>query len=357
MKKWHFEDIHLKQLAELIQIISPSMDEKNMVAYLRNQWQELGTEVKTDIMGNIYATLNRNSNIHIALVAHMDSVAIQITKILSNGMLQFRSIGLRSLLLLGQNVKLQTSRGILHGVIGYDPLSQEVQNKGIGEEDLWLDIGADSYESAASIVEIGDMAVLVPQINKINDNIISGSSIDNRVGIFILNECIKKFSSNYPNICLHLIGSVQEEVGLRGASIIASQCKLDACFVIDVDYATDTLAPHDNQMGYLHLGKGVGLHIKSDNNPILRKIMCDVANEHNITYQKSLGRYVYGGTDATPLQLQSGGVATVNVNIPCRYMHSPIEMIHLQDVENAINLLILTIKEIADKKITNFVPF
>ena len=85
--------------------------------------------------------------------------------------------------------------------------------------------------------------------------------------------------------------------------------------------------------------------------------MCDVANEHNITYQKSLGRYVYGGTDATPLQLQSGGVATVNVNIPCRYMHSPIEMIHLQDVENAINLLILTIKEISDQKITNFVPF
>ena len=357
MEKWHFKDIHFEQLAELVHVISPSMDEKNMVAFLRNQWQELGAVVKTDIMGNICATINPDCDIHIGIVAHMDSVAIQITKILPNGMLQFRSVGLRSLLLLGQNVKLQTNKGVIHGVIGYDPISQQVQNKGIGEEDLWLDIGADSYESAASIVEIGDLAVLAPQINKINNNIISGTSIDNRVGVFILNECIKVLSKNTPNICLHLIGSVQEEVGLRGAGIIASQCKLDACFVVDVDYATDTLTPHDNQMGCLCLGKGVGMHIKSDNNPILRKIMCDMADKHNITYQKSLGRYMYGGTDATPLQLQSGGVATANVNIPCRYMHSPIEMIHLQDVENAINLLILTIKEISDQKITNFVPF
>ena len=356
MRKWKFEDKHFAQISELVNIVSPSMEERNMASYLRNEWSEKGAEVKTDLMGNVYATMNNDDAIHIGLIAHMDTVCIQITKILCNGLLQFRSIGLRSHLLLGQNMKILTSKGIILGVIGFDATSQYGQPKGLVDDDLWLDIGAGNYEEALSKVEIGDLAVLSPQISKMTDEVICGTGIDDRLGIFILNECLARFKESSPLVCLHLIGTTQEEVGLRGAGVIASQCKLDACLVVDVDYATDTLTPHENQMGALHLGKGVGIHIKSDNNPVLRKIVCDVAEKNNIPYQKSLGRFVYGGTDATAVQLQCGGVATVNINIPCRYMHSPVELCHNKDIESAIDVIMFTIQEIADKRIGNFIP-
>ncbi|MBQ9077712.1 MAG: hypothetical protein IJY31_07730 [Muribaculaceae bacterium] len=332
------------------------MEERNMALYLRNEWLQKGAEVKSDVMGNVYASINNDDIIHIGLVAHMDTTAIQITKILDNGLLLFRSIGLRPYLLLGQNMNILTRSGTIQGVIGFDPTSYYGQPKGLIEEDLWLDIGANNYEDASYKVEVGDLAVLSPQISEMGDDIICGTCIDDRIGIFILNECLIQFKESALSVCLHCIGTTQEEVGLRGANVIASQCKLDACFVVDVDYATDTLTPHENQMGTLHLGKGVGIHIKSDNSPILRKIICDVASKNNIPHQKSLGRFVYGGTDATAVQLQCGGVATVNINIPCRYMHSPIEFCHKKDVESAIDIIMFTIQEIADKKINNFIP-
>ena len=356
MEKWSFEDRHLERMSELVHIVSPSIEERNMAAYLRNVWLEKGAEVKSDVMGNVYGTMNDGASIHIGLVAHMDTVAIQITRILGNGLLQFRSIGLRPHLLLGQNMKILTAKGVVQGVIGFDPTSQYGQPKGLVEDDLWLDIGACDYAEASSMVEVGDLAVLSPQISRMGDGVICGTAIDDRVGLFILNECLEKFKEAAPAVCLHLIGTTQEEVGLRGAGVIASQCKLAACFVVDVDYATDTLTPHENQMGALYLGKGVGIHIKSDNNPVLRKVVCDVAEKNNIPYQKSLGRFVYGGTDATAVQLQCGGVATVNINIPCRYMHSPIELCHQRDIESAVDIIMHSIQEIADKHINNFIP-
>ena len=356
MEKWLFEDKHFEQIAELVGVVSPSMDERNMASYLRKKWAKSGAEIKTDVMGNVYAAVNSDSEIHIGLIAHIDTVAIQITKILGNGLLQFRSIGLRPHLLLGQNMRILTSQGVIAGVVGFDPTSQYGQPKGLIEDDLWLDIGASDYEEAASKVEVGDLAVLAPQMSKAGDAIISGTGLDDRVGIFILNECLARFKELNPDVCLHLIGTTQEEVGLRGAGVIASQCRLDACFVVDVDYATDTLTPHENQMGALYLGKGVGIHIKSDNSPVLRRLVCDVADRDNIPYQKSLGRFLYGGTDATAVQLQCGGVATININIPCRYMHSPVEMCHPKDIESAINIIMSSIQEIADKRVNSFVP-
>lgn len=143
-------------------------------------------------------------------------------------------------------------------------------------------------------------------------------------------------------------------MGLRGAAVISAQKNYNACFIVDVDYATDTLTPHDNQMGSLSLGKGVGLHIKADNNPVLRRITCESAKKQKIDYQLSVGRFPYGGTDATPIQLN--GVATLNINIPCRYMHSPIEICHRNDIESAVNLLISTIESIGQRSAHTFIP-
>lgn len=353
---WKFDSEAYNRLQKLIEIISPSMEETSMASYLRRLWVSNDTKVRTDVMGNIHASIGDDNAVHIGLIAHIDTVGIQITKICSNGLLQFRYIGIRPHVLLGQQVKVLTKKGIIKGVVGFDPTSQYGQPKGLADDDLWLDIGAFNYENALSMVDIGNLAVLVPQLSELNSNYICGTGLDDRIGIFIINECLNWFTKNASPVCLHIIGSVQEEIGLRGASVIASQYQLDACFVIDVDYSTDTLASHDNQMGVLQLGKGVGLHIKSDNNPVLRKLATKMADEFNISYQLSLGRFLCGGTDASSLQLLNGGIATLNINIPCRYMHSPIEICNKIDIKNAIELLICIINRIGKTNQRSFIP-
>ena len=354
---WRFDAHAFEQLSELVHVISPSMDERAMGACLRRLWTEAGGLVDTDVMGNVHAVINRCGYIHVGLVAHMDTVAVQITQILSNGLMRFRSIGLNPHVLLGQAVCVRTEDGVVDGVIGFDPTSQYGQPKGLVTDDLWLDIGAGSYEEAAAKVSVGDLAVLTPVLRKTDGGLLCGTGLDDRIGLLAVTECMKAFKDClHPAICLHAIGTVQEEVGLRGAGIVASWRRLDACLVVDVDYATDTLTPHENQMGTLQLGKGVGVHVKSDNSPVLRKVACEAADRRGIPYQKSVGRFLYGGTDASSLQLQGGGVAVMNVNIPCRYMHSPVEMCHVSDVESAVAFLQSALHAIGNRGQADFIP-
>ncbi len=355
-KDWKFDTKAYERLLELMSIVSPSMEERAMAKFLSKRLKASCIEAFTDVMGNIHAITNKQGEIHVGLIAHMDTVAIQITKICGNGLMQFRSIGLRPHTLLGQPMKILTSTDIIEGVIGFDPTSQFGQPKGLVEDDLWLDIGATDYNDAISKVSVGDLAVLAPRCISLGNDCICGAGIDDRIGLFVLTECMDLAIGKYPNVCLHFIGTTQEEIGLRGAAVIAAQYPLDACFIVDVDYATDTFTPHENQMGVLHLGKGVGLHIKSDNNSALRTLACNVADKVEISYQKSVGRFIYGGTDATSVQLQCKGIATLNLNIPCRYMHSPIEICNKQDVESAIRLLSGCIERISITGQDSFIP-
>ena len=254
------------------------------------------------------------------------------------------------------NSAVFTNKGVVDGVIGFDPTSQYGQPKGLIDEDLWMDIGASDYKDACTKVQIGDLAVFYPRLSTMGDNILFGTAIDDRIGLFVMNECLRWFSKHQAPVNLKFIGSSQEEVGLRGSSIIASNTALDVCIVLDVDYATDTPTPHENQMGALLLGKGVGIHIKSDVNPVLRRIAIEVADANKIQYQLSLGRFIYGGTDSTALQIQRNGIATLNLNIPCRYMHSPIEMCDKGDVESCTRLLIALIEELGRSGQESFIP-
>ena len=355
--KWIFDQEAYQRLSSLVDVVSPSMDETDMAALLRKRWADCGLSVKTDVMGNISAVMKGAKEINVAVCAHMDTVAVQITNILPNGMLQFRRIGLSPHVLLGQRVMVKTAAGTkVAGVIGFDPTSQYGQLKGLVEEDLWIDICAASASEAEEMVAVGDLAVINYGMMPVKEDYLCGSSLDNRIGVFVQEECIRWFEGKEVPVNLHFIATAQEEVGLRGSAVIAAQNNYDACVVLDVDYATDTLYNHENQMGSLRLGKGAGLQIKADNNPVLRKIAIEVAGEKQIDHQVSLGRFLYGGTDSSPIQLTGQGVATLNLNIPCRYMHSPVEMCHRNDVESAVNLLIGLIEKIGQRPSSTFIP-
>lgn len=355
-KKWTFDEAAYGRLQSLVSVVSPSMDETDMASYLRNCWKDCGMSPETDVMGNLHASFKGQRDVNVALCAHMDTVAVQITRILPNGMLLFRRVGLTPHVLLGQRLTFKTPKGKVQGVVGFDPTSQYGQPKGLVEEDLWIDICASSQAEAEALVGVGDLGVINYGMMAVNGDCLCGSSLDNRIGLFVLNECMRWYAGKDVPVNLHFVATVQEEVGLRGGAVAASHGRYDACIVLDVDYATDTLVPHDNQMGVLKLGAGAGLQMKADNNPVLRKLAADTARRENIDIQMSLGRFLYGGTDSSPIQLAGNGVATLNLSLPCRYMHSPAEICHRKDVESAVNLLISLMEEIGSRPSSTFIP-
>lgn len=356
MSVWKFNETAEKRLKQLLTIPSPFSFEVPMGNYLRRIWNSFNCDVSTDVLGNVYASLPGTMPIHVGLVAHIDTVAIQITQITDRGMLFFRSAGLRPFVLLGQRVEILTAKGKVQGIIGFDPLSQYNTSPSSIEDNLWIDIGTYSEEESSSLVAIGDFAVLKGEYTHIGKSCIGNTGIDNRIGIFIVNECIRWFATKGAPLHLHAIGSVQEEMGLRGATAITNHKQLNACFILDVDYATDTPTTHEVQLGKLSLGKGTGLHKKADNNMVLQRIVQEVANINGLPYQMNLGRHLYGGTDASVIQIQQGGIATINLNIPCRYMHSAIELCNIQDIETTVNLLIAIINTLATSQKHSFIP-
>lgn len=356
MSNWKFDKNAEVNLKKLLTIQSPSSMEMQTALSLRNNWRELGLDVKTDLLGNIYGTLNPSKNFTIGIVAHMDVVSIQITKILDNGLLLFRRIGSSLYSLIGRKVSILSQKGNILGVIGYDPLKQNCSDKLLQDEDLWLDIGVESKTEALALIEIGDFAVYEPHYCRIGENKICSSGLDDRIGLFIATEVLKEIVQKSLDISICIIGSVQEEIGLRGAQIIGNNKQMDACLIIDVDYATDIPTNIDKQIGELILGKGIGLCRKSDNNKILQSLIKDVAENKKRSYQINLGRNISGGTDAATLQLQLSGIATTNISIPCRYMHSSNEICDIRDVEAAVNILISSIEYINGQNKLDFTP-
>lgn len=331
-----------KRLTELIDVISPSMQEGIMTDLLADKWIQLAPKgnIRKDAIGNLeFSVMKDASYPTLALVAHADTICIQLTCSLGNGKFRFRSIGTSPHMLLGQSlIILNEDNEEIEAVIGFDATSQFGQPKGLVFEDLWVDI---VDENKRQHVSVGDLAVLKPRHIIYNNDMISATALDDRLGLFITGEVLRKVMTEDIHINLICVATAQEEVGLRGSVSFDFSHKPDAVIVLDVDYATDIPTPHEDQMGRLYLNNGPGIQRKADNSPMLRKHIQKVAKDNNLDYQVSLGRFVYGGTDSASLQTTRNrtGYHIANISIPCRYMHSPIETASLKDVETAIDII------------------
>lgn len=346
----------LLRLKEYIFTLSPSMGETRMRHMLIDELKQYDATIAVDHIGNVTATLEGMRPFTLALSAHIDTVGVQITNILPTGYLQFRSIGIMPHTLLGQPIVIISEQGDINGMIGFDPTSQYGQPKGLIFDDLWIDIGASSYDEALRKVAIGDLGVFAPRFQIIDDRLISGTSIDNKIGIFCIMEAVKSFRNSGLPINIEIVATSQEEIGLRGSMIATRNSKANACVVVDVDYATDTPASHENQLSRVWLGNGHGVHFKADNNEIMRSLLIELVRKRSKTVQKSVGRYIYGGTDATQMQVCHGGIPTANISIPNRYMHSPIECCAVSDVEQTIQTIIDLIEYFNEHIETSFSP-
>lgn len=329
-------------LKRLVDTPGPSGYEQQVQRVFRDRVAVYATEVRTDVLGNVYATVNPGGSPRIMLAGHADEIGFQVRYISSEGMLYFGSIGGHDVIVtVGQRVVVHTSSGPVLGVLGRKAihlLEPDERNKTPKLDDLWIDIGARDKADAESVVAIGDCVTYEHRLERLRGDLCVARSFDDKMGVFVVAETLRLLAGKPIKAMVTGVSTVQEEVGLRGGHTSAYDIDPKVGIATDVGHATDYPDGDKKKVGDLKLGGGPYITRGANINPIVFDLLVKTAKELQIPYQiqASPGGT---GTDANVIQLSRAGVATGLVSVPLRYMHTPNEIMNLVDIENAAILI------------------
>ena len=348
----------IKFLEELLSSSGPSGFEEETAGIFRDYLSKFCAKVGTDVLGNTIGVLNPDAEYTVMLAGHYDEIGFQIVYITDDGLLYFRpNGGIDKLTVPGTEIEVTTEKGKIPGVIGKKPihlLKPLERDKAVELEDMWIDIGAENKKEAEALVQIGDPVAVKPNFQLIGKNRVMSKGLDDRIGAFVVAETLRALSKRKLSVAVYGVGTAQEEVGLRGATTSTYNINPHVGFAIDVGFATDIPDIPHKLLGDIKLGKGPELNRSADNNVILGKMLRKIAAKHKIPYQEAASHRASGGTDTAQMQMTRAGVATALLSIPNRYMHTPVEVCDLRDVEDAVELLTETIAAMTGKE--TFIP-
>ena len=298
------------------------------------------SEVRIDTLGNIIAH-KPGVGKSIMLIAHHDVVRLMVSYIDGNGFLYVKPAGgIDASILSSRKVIIRHEGKDIIGIIGKKPyhLLKEEQNSKVSYDNLWIDIGAKSQSEALQLVSKGDYAYFSSEYEELPNDLVTGSYLDDQVGINVLLKLAEQLSDHEVLWDVFFVASNHEEIGMRGASVVAHSIKPDVCICIDVTHATDYPTMNVISDGDIKLGEGCVLAKGPDIYPTLFNSLEGIAIKHKIMYQVEVSPYPTG-TDVNVIQLSGLGVKTAVVSIPCRYMHTPHEVCSKKDIESAIKLI------------------
>lgn len=350
-------------LKRLVNAISPSGYEGPAANVWKEEAEGFADAVTRDQHGNTVAHVNDSGNgPRVMLAGHCDEIGFMITHIDKSGCCWIAPIGgWDPQIAQGQRVRVLGSKGPVLGVIGKKPIhlmSPEERTRVVPLKNMWIDLGVASKKEAEKLVAVGDPAVIAYEYDRLAGNRAVARGMDDRVGAFAVLEAARRVASAKRKKAARLaaVATVQEEIGLRGATTAAHGLNPDVGIAVDVTFATDH--PHIGDAvkseNDVVLGKGVVITRGPNINPVLFDLMVAVADAKEIPYQ--LNAEPRGtGTDANAIQLSGAGVATGLLGIPNRYMHSPCEVVDLRDVEACIALMAETVLAIQAEH--DFTPF
>jgi endoglucanase len=309
-------------------------------------WRDAASfaEVDVDVMGTSTARVKgTGKGPSVAVISHIDEIGLIVTHIDDEGFLYFIGVGgWDAQILVGQRVELTTREGVVPGVIGKKPihLIKPDERKKAGEiKDLHIDIGASDGDEAKEKVRIGDVAVISgAPVSLLNDRVAS-KSMDNRLGCFVALEAARIVSeAGGAKGDFIAVAAVQEEITFAGARTTAFGLEPDCAVVVDVTHATDAPGIDKKELGAHAFGSGPVIERGSVINPNVFEALHAAGEKDKIpfTVAASAGRT---GTDADAVHFSRAGVPTGLVSIPLRYMHSPVEVVQLDDVQNAAELI------------------
>ena len=344
----------LKFLKGLLDQAGPSGYEEQTSAVWRNYVQGFADRVHGDFHGNSYGILNEKGKTSIFMSGHIDEIGFMISGITEKGFLKIAPVGGIDLhVVVGQRVNINTKKGEVYGIIGRKPihlLTPEERKKVATVSEIWVDIGAKDKKDAEKIVEIGDAVTIDVGFKKLRGSLYVARGFDDRVGAFAVAEALRILSENRDKLRhkVTAVASVQEEIGLRGAITSAYNVNPQIGFAVDVTFSSDVPEIKPEIIGDVKLGNGPVIARGPNINPKLFVLIKKVAKENKIPIQiVAVPRGT--GTDANAIQLSRGGVATALISIPNRYMHTPVEVVSLKDVENTALLIAKTIMKIKNR--------
>ncbi len=329
----------IELIKTLTETYGPAGNESRIRQVLRDMVKDKVDELKVDALGNLIALRKGKGGKKVMLAAHMDEIGIVVNYVDEKGFLRFSALGgVWPHTLLGNRVEFEN--GVV-GVIGVEKL--ESPDKVPTFDKLYIDVGAESRENCP--VKVGDIGVFSRPLIAQGQRLIA-KAFDDRIGCAVLVKLLEEIKDCKHD--LYVVFTVQEELGLRGAVTSAYGIAPDVGIAVDVTRTGDT--PEAPKMA-VALGKGPAVKVKDArmiSHPGVRQALIRAAEQNGIPYQLEV---LEGGTtDAAAIQLTREGIPTGVISIPCRYIHTPSEMVDIRDVENAVKLLLayLSSEELAE---------
>ncbi len=333
-------------LKTLLDTPGPSAFEAAPARVWRTEAEQFADEVRADVTGNSFATLNAAGGPRLMLAGHIDEIGVMVTHIDDDGYLSFDSIGgWVPQVFVGQRVLVLGRQGVVTGVVGkkaihlMDKADREKVSK---VEDLWLDIGAASRAEAAARVRVGDPGVLASGVLEFPNGRLVSRSIDNRIGAFVVLEAIRHLAESgaRPEAAVTAVATTREEIAAAGGGARPGAVSLEAdvALVVDVSHATDYPGIDKRKRGDHRLGGGPIVARGASVNERVFDLLIESAEAEQIPYTiEAASRDTH--TDAEAIFNAHRGVATGLVSVPNRYMHSPNEMVAVEDLERTARLL------------------
>lgn len=337
-------DESLKFLETLVNTPSPSGHEVRGQRVWLNYVSDFAEETFTDAYGNAVAVLNKGGSPRIMLAGHADEIAMTVNFINKEGYIYVRRLGgVDPAIVKAQRVTIHTKKGPVRGVVGNVAphlTKQEGERKVPKIEDLFIDIGVGSRREAEKWVQIGDPITLVDEFELLRGDLAIGRAFDNKIGTFAVAEALRLLSERKGELKAEVsaVSNIMEEVGLLGARQIAYSLHPDAALVVDVTHATDYPTVSQAMHGEVHLGRGPTLTRGGCNHAEVVARIEKVAKREKIKLQFE-AMSATSGTDTDVIFWTRGGIPSALISLPNRYMHSPVEMIDLKDLEKIPELL------------------
>ena len=330
--------MNMQLLENILTAYGPSGHEGRVADVIRTALEGHVDEMYTDVMGNLIAVKKGDgTGKRIMTSAHMDHIGLAVVDADENGFLRVCNVGgIRAAKMVSGHVVFENG---VHGVVGAD---EKVKGE-LQVSDLYIDIGAASKEEALGMVALGDMCVMAPRVTKLGKNRLASPAMDDRIACYVQAQAVLELDKENKNDVIAVF-SVQEEVGLRGATTAAYAAEPDLGIAVDVTGVGDV--PGVATKVPVSLGKGAAIKIMDRSlicTPCVVEMMEKLAKENGIAHQREV--LPYGGTDAGAIQRSRGGVATGAISIPCRYIHSEAETVDLDDVKACVELLKACLKD------------
>jgi len=332
----------LEFLKSLVQSPSPSGFEDPAAKIWRGYLTDIVAEVHGDVYGNSIAVVNPSGSPKIMLCGHLDEIGFMVHYINDEGFIYMSMIGgIDPVVTIGRDLIIHNKNGPIRGVTGRiaTHLQSDDDDCELELHKIYVDIGAIDKEDALTRVSIGDPITVDVGYRELANNRIVARGLDDRMGAFCVAETLRALSnSSNLSACVYGVGSVQEEIGGYGATIASFKLNPKAAIAIDVTHATDTPDVAKEKAGDIKLGEGPVISIGSVVHRKISSMLQTLAEDNRIPLQTESAAS-YTGSDADVIFTTRSGIPTGLVSVPNRYMHTPVEVIQTDDLENTIKLL------------------